>query len=1135
MAMKEHLIDREERLAALDTTTSHHVESPAGSGKTLLLTTRFLKLLSEVNHPREILALTFTEKAAGEMKNRIINYLTRAGRKSSPIDSLDKELLELGKKALEKHQDSTQIITSSNGLNIMTFHGFCNYVARRAPLEAGVAPDYEIIDEETQSLLMNEVIENYFRSSFSYPEGSMERISLENRLLHYNNNWKGLDNELRELIGKRDRVRDLTVFVREAGGRGLSNIPEILKERMRPYIEECLEDLRRIFTSCDPGMRWKDFVCHLEEKGATIAAMMPLSVPEPLWEELSSWQEIGEILLTRSGTPRRSLGPKRGFYGNFGKTEWGKSISDMDEDVAKRLYETMSYPSFHDTGSDVETLSDFIIVAADVIERYESLCRKRHLTDFVGLEQAALRVLDENNPSDLHLFLDHRIQHLLIDEFQDTSRIQWTLIKRLCDGWVPGDGRTVFIVGDPKQSIYAFRNAEVALFQEAKSGIPLSGHGVLPLSIHTLKTNFRSSGRLIAWTNELFGKTVMADPRPEADEVSFSPSAPAGKKDDRSLLSLNLFADEDNERAREKEAKWLARRVRCAFDETGGEKSIAVLLFTRNRLTRYLSAFKEEGLPVQVQEGLSLVKRPEIGHLIQMTNLLAMPHDDLAWASLLRSPWCWFDITTLLGISKQSPESWRDKIRMSATRDPKLRDIVNATDGAFLRVGRDPLGKIVKKLWADLNGPAETARLFGMAGVANCHEFFHVLEDMEEGIPLETLKRFRGAMERLYEPADPTLSRSSVQMMTIHRAKGLEFDIVFLPYLDWKPIISGPPVPPPYLLERIPGGGGKNVIAMGGDRRRGVASKTYDFLKKIKKERRWGEAKRWFYVASTRARDSLIMSGVAKIKDDIISAPDNSVLKWVMNHEGINDRDTAHIVEAENKMLSIYVNPEIGPSVRVTADHEPELPEPYELLPQRIPHRALPPSSFRSDEAEPRDAMERAESPSENAVIRGIVTHRMLSTYIKRALLPSEKAVAMTLVHEGMACEPADKMAGEILKEVGATVSEPFLSGLIRRSHPLVETEWPLEYLTEGGGIRSGIIDLAVFDGTTWWIVDFKTSRPAEGDNLEDFLQMEEKKYTPQIDHYRSMLKNLIHDDSQEIRAGIYLTALPLWREIKNI
>jgi ATP-dependent exoDNAse (exonuclease V) beta subunit len=276
------------------------------------------------------------------------------------------------------------------------------------------------------------------------------------------------------------------------------------------------------------------------------------------------------------------------------------------------------------------------------------------------------------------------------------------------------------------------------------------------------------------------------------------------------------------------------------------------------------------------------------------------------------------------------------------------------------------------------------------------------------------------------------------------------------------------------------------------------------------------------------------MSGVAKIKEDVISAPDNSVLKWVMDHEGINDRDTAHIMEAGNKTLSIYVNPEIGPSLRVTVDHEPELPEPYELSPQSPPYRVDLPSSLTADAAEPRDAIKTLEPPSEEA-IRGIVTHRMLSTYVKGAALPSENAVAIALVHEGMAREPAKKMAGGIVNEVTVTASEPFLAGLISSSHPVVETEWPLEDMTPKGSIRSGIIDLAVFDGTTWWIIDFKTSRPGEGDNLEDFLQKEEEKYRPQTDNYRTMVKNFINDDTIKIRSGIYLTALQLWREIKSL
>ncbi len=469
---------------------------------------------------------------------------------------------------------------------------------------------------------------------------------------------------------------------------------------------------------------------------------------------------------------------------------------------------------------------------------------------------------------------------------------------------------------------------------------------------------------------------------------------------------------------------------------------------------------------------------------------------------------------------------------MEAESDQQIGKIVDAIDRAFLRAGRDPLGTVVRKLWEDLEGPAKTARLYGMAGVANCRQFFRILEEMEEGVPEQTLTRFEKAMEDLYQPADPSLSRSSVQMMTIHRAKGLEFDIVFLPFMDWKPLASGPTVPEPYFLERIPGSEGKSVIAMGTDRRVGEPSKTYTLLKKLRRDRKWGEAKRLFYVASTRARDSLIMSGIAGMKEGRILAPDRSVLAWVMEHEKINEREPAPVMEGATDRLSIEVNPEIKPEPAATPAREAELPEPSKLSPQRVARQVNFPSSLTFDETETTGTADTVQTTSNDA-IRGIVIHRALSTYIRKVSLPSQKAVRMALLDEGIPGQMAETMAGEILNEVMISVREPFLAGLIEKSNPIVETEWPLEDMVNGR-LRSGIIDLAVFDGTTWWILDFKTSRPKEGEEIEVFLKGEEDKYTPQIDHYRSMLKNLMRDDSPEIRAGIYLTALPIWREIKN-
>ncbi|GAJ03337.1 unnamed protein product, partial [marine sediment metagenome] len=187
----------------------------------------------------------------------------------------------------------------------------------------------------------------------------------------------------------------------------------------------------------------------------------------------------------------------------------------------------------------------------------------------------------------------------------------------------------------------------------------------------------------------------------------------------------------------------------------------------------------------------------------------------------------------------QDAESWVEKIRLTAKIHPEMNLLLNAIDQTLLRAGRDPLGKTVKEFWEALDGPRLTACLYGMAGVANCLRFFEILEDAEQGIPQETLNRIEVILDSLYEPIDPTTSRSQVQMMTIHRAKGLEFDCVFIPFMDYRPLTSGPKTPPPYLLERMPGAGDKHLIAMGKDRRTEEPTPTYRLLKKLQREREW--------------------------------------------------------------------------------------------------------------------------------------------------------------------------------------------------------------------------------------------------------------------------------------------------------
>ena len=1110
--MTPDLTDKRERLSALDTGCSHHVEAPAGSGKTLLLTMRFLKLLGEVNHPGEIIALTFTEKAAGEMRDRIVRILKMAQNGETPEKSLDETLLELAGNAVSRHRQ----LISADVLNIMTFHGFCLYMAKCAPLEAGIAPDCEIMDEEIQPILMDEALQRVRNRLFSSPEKDIKREAFENRLLYHNNNWNSISDELKEVIKTRDQFEDLIMEVRL---HGITSLPSVLSERVQTYIERRINNLLEKFRSSNLGAGWEEFVDHLSSKGAEAADSLPSLLPGSFWEELPSWQAIAEKILTKAGNPKKQFGPKRGFYSNFKKTIWGELIGSLPEDVANVLHETRDYPAEGDTIADTGVLSDFIILAAEVIGEYEAICGKRHIVDFIGLEQSALRVLNEEKPTDLHLYLDHRIRHLLVDEFQDTNRNQWELIKRLCSGWTPDDGRTIFIVGDPKQSIYAFRNAEVRLFIDAKKGIPIPGQEKLPLDTHLLQANFRSTEELIEWTNSLFGNVVMVDPDTDADEVPFNPSIPVVNGMENSIISLNLFSDEDTDRAKDDEAKWLAKEVKKRLDETGGNKSIVILLFTRNRIKRYLTALKEERIPIQVQEGLSLAERPEIMHLMQTAQIIVRPHDDVAWASLLRSPWSWFDVKILQETAMQDAKSWMEKIRLTAKTHPEMNNLLKAIDQTLLRAGRDPLGDCVRRFWESLDGPRITAFLYGMAGVANCRRFFEILEASEQGIPQETLNRIEVVLDSLYEPIDPTTSRSQVQMMTIHRAKGLEFDCVFLPFMDWRPLASGPRTPPPYLLERMPGTGDKHLIAMGKDRRTEKPTPTYILLDKLQKDRTWGEAKRTFYVAATRASGALIMSGVVKIKDGNIFAPDRSILNWVMDYEKINGVSPAEI---KNNAISIAVNPRMNTPFPEAKDKDLILPEPLPLTPEKTPYVVESPSSLKPGDSSYQDG-------DIEGRVRGIITHRMLHTSIMGAQLPTKTAVVKALCTEGLSADIAAYMAPEIIEEIASTLNDPFIVRLTDITNPVIRSEWAIEDTPNEKHIRSGIIDLAVFNGSNWWIVDFKTSRPIKDESLGEFISREEERYRPQLEAYRSMIEKVESVSKSKIHIGIYLTALKQW------
>lgn len=1128
--MKNSLPDLPDRQAALDTSRSHHVEAPAGSGKTLLLTMRFLKLLGEVRHPGEILALTFTDRAAGEMRDRIIRYLKKARDRTPPSDEFEAEILELAAKAMQRQQHFQPILTSSNGLNVMTFHGFCHYLVKRAPLEAGVAPDCEIIDEKELPVFIAEIVEQVMKEWAQEPKGRPERRALEERLLAHNNSWRGLAEELGAVIKSRDRFEDLICEIREPSA---STVRDVLRRRLGDAVEAFLDRLSKAFQSSELGKNWAAFLEHLKSRSSEVGAQLPAALPGTGWSALPAWKQLAGVLLTKAGKPRKTFGPAGGFHSGFGQTGWAEMIRNIDEETSLMLHEIRFLPAEDEDPTDVEALKDFILLAALAVGAFHRACERRHVMDFIGLENAALRVLSEDVPTDLQLHIDCRIGHLLVDEFQDTSRNQWELIQRLCGGWEPGDGRTIFIVGDPKQSIYAFRKAEVRLFMEARDGLPLPGRGRLPLEPLRLTTNFRSRKGLIDWCNDLFGNTVMTHPNTDADEVPFSASVPAPGTVGESMIRLSLFTGEA-EKSRTDEARWLAGQVKRVLADSEGRKSIAILLFTRNRLHRYLQAFKEENIPLQVKEGLLLAERPEVLHLLQIARAIARPHDDLAWASLIRAPWNWWGMDVLHGAARVETGGWRDRILSVAAGRPDMETLSRAIDQAMKRGGRDPLGRVVRDFWEILDGPKFTSALYGMASIANCRRFFDVLEDVEQGIPQETLLRLESILKTIYEPVDPTASRSPIHMMTVHGAKGLEFDIVFIPFLDWRPLSGGGQAPPPYLLERVPGTPGEYLVAMGTDRRTGEPTPLFRLLKKFQQERHIGEAKRLLYVAATRAREALYLSGVAGENNGGLKAPGGSILKWLMSHEKLEGTDPSPESILHRGAIRIEINPVVRTDIRSKSPIPPSIPEPFPFRPEKIPYVIESPSALPGETAVPAGEVQRQRSSESPALAaRGTVTHGILNRIIGGGSMPSRVSVERTLIREGIAEASAVPLAADILGEVSDVLQDPFISRLLRREVPVLRSEWAVEDSSGERRIRSGVMDLVVFDGSSWWIVDFKTSRPPDED-IKSFVQSQAALYRPQLEAYRAMLGKYEGVREENIRAGIYLTAIGRWVEIEN-
>ena len=1089
------LADADARLAAIDPAASVCVSAPAGSGKTELLIQRFLALLARVEHPEAVLAITFTRKAAAEMRERILGALADAASAATVESEHGLRTRALADAALARDRDAGWgLLENGNRLRVRTIDSFCAELARQMPLLSTLGGSVATVDDAGE--LYREAAEGLLAGLDRAPAQNPDLAAL---LAHLDNHWERLATLLASLLARRDQwLSYLGAHRDEAASEAY------LRAALEALAGDVLGDLAaRLQPAADtlgPALAWR----LAQGEGERLEGMPP---PSP--EALPAWREFAGVLLTNDGAWRKRVTKTQGFPGG-GKVEavaavngWLESVQ-ADTALARALARVRILPSPEDAGAWPILASRARLLPQAVAQLF-LVFQRRGAVDHSQMALAALDALgDDDAPTDLALRLDYRIEHILVDEFQDTSIKQYELVRRLTRDWAehnaanPGAPRTVLVVGDGMQSIYGFRDANVSLFLKARD----EGFNGLRLTPLQLASNFRSARPIVDWVNDQFAAGFPPEDDVVAGRIRYTPAVPT--RDGPGAVAVHCFRGEDGADLVAAEADFVAAGIRAALREAPGE-SCAVLGRTRRQLQPVLARLRAAGAPVAAQDVDALGSRPVIGDLLVLCRALADRYDRLAWFSLLRAPWCGLSLADLLAVHRATAGAtvsrWlleeRSAPGLSAEGAARLAGVAAVLARAEATRDRRGLRGWLETAWLALGGPA----CYPPDSDGAAAQFFALVEraDAEAaGLDVAWLER---EVDRLYaEPGDP---RAAVQVMTLHKAKGLQFDRVWL--LD---VAGGTRGDDRELLawdQHVTRAGERFFLLAAEDHSDRNSPSLYQYLREEAALKRSLEATRLLYVGATRAVRELVLCARPGWDDrrERFRAPSPATLAAAL-WPRLLDGAVEHVVE-------------------VTAAPAEEGPPALERL-TAVP--AAPEAPLSEAPA--------AESGWDAAGLRerciGTAVHRVLEGLADSDPLPAscgeaERHLAtLSLAQAGLPAMDEAEALAEVLEHVDRTLADE-AGRWVLAAHPEGTTEWTLTALDEAGELRQLVLDRRFRDAETGehWIVDYKTSRPLPGEPREAFEAREAEAHRAQLAAYREALAAIV---GGPVRSALYFTAL---------
>ncbi len=829
----EKNIDRQ-KLAITTIDNNISVSAGAGSGKTYVLVERFLHILEQKKSegvaisPQEILAITFTRKAAGEMKERVRSEMKK--RLSGSADDFWKSHLA----DLEHAQ-------------ITTIHGLCSRLLKENPVELELDPAFNLAEEFEGDEFLESCLADFVRSSLKNQDKDL--LTLTNAY-----GVMSTINQLKDLVGD---IHDIVAF------------GDLTASYQENLLNEAGEKAR---------------LCHLIEELANRGDLTKKTA-----EAVALLKEnLTEVLDGINKAPCDFTGYKT-YVTKVPSTE----------KVKKSLQEIKELQNFL-VNLDADRASIPLVQAwQKVLQGFAVYYRARKKQDdfltFDDLEELALKLLKENE--EVRHKYQEKFRYIMVDEFQDTNDRQKQIIYLLCgDDANKLNGRKLFVVGDPKQSIYRFRGADVSVFAEVRRAIDeLGGENV------SLIKNFRTKESIVNACNYVFTQLLGNDKSKDIyfEEVVIGKEEQTGGE--KPVLLQIPFDDATKPVAREMEAAVIAKHIKELHNNREVPyEEIAILLSAMTKCDTITEALENYDVPYKVVDGKGFYERQEVLDFIHLLTVLANRRCSLELAGVLRSPYFGFNdevITRMFLVANEETRCLWDVLLDFDASTLKIDDQVQIKYAQVtLEALRKeamllPLPELLQKIMCALkldavlylqdNGAAKHANVKKLVGLA---QEYCTAKQGTLASWLEHIANLRKAEAR--ETAANLPVTDAVTIMTIHKSKGLEFDTVYLPMLDRK--------------------GSSDVSSIKFHKKLGLGIKALladgdvhesDVLQQIKvedKEMQKAERQRQLYVAMTRAKNRLIMSGA--YKDGRNSDADN----WFNDLRKIlGDSDVAEIPEKD--------------------------------------------------------------------------------------------------------------------------------------------------------------------------------------------------------------------------------------------